>query len=234
MKLFSPQQSREVKAAEDARLASRIEDLRREEAILKIKTAKVDLEFRAALDRHRLIWEQEDLKHKEEVNKRRAEIKELESAKKKALEPVEFIEARAKRKEEEADKKLAEVAGREISVAETAELLESRLEEVGELKTDLEVREKKIKVKEDGLKISLEQFKTDRGLFDEAVKRANAEYTRLTNELDKRSTEITLNEKKLSVREGNCKAWENELKKKELLLEDRRKTLEREEKRRIK
>ena len=159
MKLLTPNQVRDTKNEHLAREVLRAKET--SEQILKInkKMAEAEADFASVLARHRITWAEEEREHDERMRQMQKEVSVLEDRKKQALIPLEIYKVQADTLLKEAQEALQRTKEKELKNEEIAELLQDRLDEVGEKESDVQSLESRLLSKQKGIEDQAEQVK---------------------------------------------------------------------------
>ena len=227
MKQLSLATTNDLKAQEQARDLIRAEEIREITKEINIGRANADADFQATLARNRTVWAQEELDHQRRKIEMDKEISKLEAERLSLLIPIGIIGKGAGSRMEEAVNFLASLKEREKNVDELTELLQDKLDSVGEREETVRTREQRVELKEMGVKNQYESTiegskALSKEIKDFAVIRGKAE-----KEIGDKKETLTLKEKTLNSREASLVAREKSLNDTDRQLKDERGTLAR-------
>ena len=121
--------------------------------------AEAEADFASVLARHRITWAEEEREHDERMRQMQKEVSVLEDRKKQALIPLEIYKVQADTLLKEAQEALQRTKEKELKNEEIAELLQDRLDEVGEKESDVQSLESRLLSKQKGIEDQAEQVK---------------------------------------------------------------------------
>jgi hypothetical protein len=232
LRLLTPQESRDSVNQDTARNAIRAKDTVAALQKLNIDKAKAEADFASALARFRERWAKEEQEHNDWVRKNETEVKELEHRRAQALVPISIDREKADNLLNEANLLMSKVRDRESRTEGLESLLEARLEEVGEVKEELEEDKKKQDSAWTGIKSQQESVKRQSEFLARSIADFQAKVALMESDLASRKRKVELSEINIEARLDMVKRREEENTKEAKKLSDIRATLEREYKRR--
>lgn len=204
----------------------RTKELAETERRARLALANAEAEFNTVMAKNQASWAVIEEKHQKRVAEMGKEIEKLENKRLNALIPVKIIAEATEGRLKSASEYVSELKQREEKINETQELLEDKLDEVGQIKEDILKQESKLKLREEGLQrqtanqnILNKQLSVDLALFNANVKKVN-------KELDDKKTALILQEQSLKAKEMTIKRTDRALLDKERLLASERQTLD--------
>lgn len=228
MKLLSPTAVKDLTSEQLARDVIRAEETGEVIKEMNAAHAKAEADFSATLAAHQARWEEEERQHVQEVATRLAEVEGLEARRKQALEPIEFRDAHSRELFEEAQTVLASARAKEEKCGETQEILESRLDEVGEREITLRVNGERLESRKKGTERQEEATQAGSRRLSEEIQEFYTQRTSQEADLAERRKNLDAREASLVLREKRINDDSEALRLKEISLEDQRMTLQRE------
>lgn len=227
MKLLAPVETKDLKQAEVNRELLRTQEMQKVADKTRKELANAEADFKQALVRQREEWIKHEEEHEERVQQMSHEIKVLEKRKEQALIPINIYKDQADLLMSTAQdvKNRAESHEKEVELLQ--ELLEEKLDKVGQKEQDLTRLEKQLLVKQTGLVQQTDLVKEKTELLNQKMlefAQYQAEQEQIINE---RKTALVLLDRSQEAREKKLKELDEALNKKAKVLEDQRKTLER-------
>jgi len=227
MKLLLPYQVRDAKNIETAKEILRIQEINKISEEVRLKMAKAESDFQETLEKQRNIWEAGRKEQEDKILELTKEIAYLEERKSQALIPIEVYETQAKDKLIEAEKILSLYKEKENSVDKLQEILEQRLDDIGEREQNVLKEEKRLKLIQEGI-VSQQEFTKNsaKELSENAQTFAN--YVKTIQEtLASKKEELIMQELSLNARKNGLDRKEESLDNLAIKLKDDRETLDR-------
>jgi hypothetical protein len=225
MKLLSPKELNAAKESNKVKEILRVKELEEESDKVRKELANAEADFNSSLARNRNKWANEEQEHTKRVNEREQELKILEEKRLELLVPVDIITKGAKNRLEEANKFLETLREREAKAEELSEILQDKLDEVGEREQDviktsqeLLIRSQSVDLQSRQVKNSVEDLNASRAEFAQIRKDAETD-------IQKRKVALFLAEQSVVDREIVIAEKYKDLEIRELQLADRQKTL---------
>ncbi len=190
MKLLSPTQLNDGKAAQTTREIFRIKELDAASDKARKNLANAEADFNATLAKNRTQWAIEEEDHAKRLLAMKDEIDKLEAKRLNALIPIGIIKKGAEDRMEEATIFLAQLRQREEHAEDLRELLEDKLDKVGQFEQDLIIKDQQLESKRLGL---IEQA----NLVTEGIQQLNQET--LEFGLTRTKAEANIHERKTSL-----------------------------------
>ena len=227
MKLLSPlatQESKNVQLSRDVLRSQEAEELAKES---QKKLQRAEIDFARVLQGQQARYQQEEEEHQIEVKRRQKEIDILESKKLNASIPLDILNFGTNERINDASLLLARVRDRENTAEELCETFEEKLSELGEREITLIDKEKKHKLREEGMQRQTESIShRAKELSDEMQSfrsfRAQEEKT-----LTDKKIELMFRERTLENKAEKLARKEKDLSNEAIRLIDERGTLER-------
>jgi hypothetical protein len=189
--------------------------------------AKTQAEFFTTLANNRDQWAKEEEEHSKRLKEMAKEIKVLEKNKEQAMIPVKMFQEQAKKQIKENAEYLVQLANKEHDLDERRDLVEDKLDELGQREQDIALNEQK----QAATRLSLQ---TQANASIEATKALNGQIADfmarkvvIETDLDKRKTAIILQERTIESKHDSIKRTEEALRTWAKQLQDQRATLER-------
>lgn len=227
MKLLTPKQTSDIKGQETAREILRTQEIHNLAEEERRKLTKAEMEFEQALAGQRARWAMEELEHSKIKKEMQKEIEELERKKLNALIPVDILEKSATEKLEESEKFLKELQLREKSNEETAEILQDRLDEVGEREQTVIQAEKHIKLEKEGIERQKEATIDGIKNLNEAMQNFAQRSANAEKDIEERKKAIFIQDRSLNALKEQLEGKEKELNAIAIRLRDERGVLDR-------
>jgi len=227
MKLLTPQAIKDVKSQELSRELLRSKET--EEAIKKINQRRIEAEtdFNTTLARNRNKWAQEEEEHANRVKEMDAEIRILEERKKQAMIPIQMYKDQADVLLAEAKEALDRAINREQIAEETQDLLENKLDDLGDRELAIDKAERAIKAKQAGILAQQEQVRAGSEKLTERMAEFAAKMAKDEAEIYEKKKDLVLIERSLVAKDEKIKRTIKSIEEEKIRLEDQRRTLER-------
>lgn len=227
MRLLTPNQTKDLQSEEQVLKILRTQETEEAAKRANMGLARAEADFAATLARNREIWEQEEKEHAKRKKEMAQEVLELEEKRSQALIPVSLLQDKADKKMREAEEFSKELKVREDGIEEIKDILEDRLDEVGEREVAADKREKSLDLRTQGIErqskmISEGAVNLTQRISDFEVKKAEEE-----RELSERKTALFLRERSVTAKEESQKRTAKSLQDWETQLKDERGTLNR-------
>lgn len=226
MKLLTPSATQDTANQQTSSHILRIQELRKLESDFRIKVAKAEEEFNLTLAKNRKVWEDEESSHTERKKEMEREMAELEVKKLELLVPFDILKEGADGRMKDAKGFLEGLRKRESEVEERSELLEDKLDTIGEREESAKQLESALNLK----KISLDSYaKSIKEQADRLTSEMTSFYAQKTKdeELIKDKTEaLALKENELIAREKIDNERGRELAAREIRVADERRVLD--------
>ncbi len=227
MKLLTPQATKEGQGSQLAREALRVKEMATVTDKARKDMANAQAEFQTALAKNRNLWADEEADHNKRVLEMLAEIKQLNKLREQALIPIEAVKEDAAKLMVDARIYLAKAKKQTEDLELTTELLQDKLDAVGQKEQDLKAVEQRQLSREVGIKLQTEQIhervrQLNRETLDFGLTRTKAE-----QDINERKTALVLWDRTLVAKEETLKNTEKELIVLRKQLDDQRATLER-------
>lgn len=210
--LFSPREAKEASQRQTEERIQLLSFLTGEEARLKKSLNSLNDEFDATLRRQREVYAAEKDKMQEELSQLDADIHTRKEARRKLMEPIDAIEARAIAKEKQAEEIFAKANEKLVSAQELIHKTTSKLTVLQE--------------KEDILDSEAKAIASKRESIDEESEMVSAGHKRLNDEIAAFRATSSAVFTTLAEKEGKFKA---ESRARTVLLDEREKSLSRRE-----
>jgi DNA uptake protein ComE-like DNA-binding protein len=227
LKLFTPQEARELNNAQNIRDRQRIKETQEELGRKQLQLANVEVSFNTSLAKQREVWAQEEKNHAERFFAMELEIKNLEKRKEEALIPIAEIEQKAHTIFNEAETRLSEVIQKEIEFEDVKEKLMKRLDDVSEKEQSLQSEQQTIIKTKESIKQEEEALSLNRNALSESIIAFNSYITEQNSFILKEKTALIMRERTIEARTELFNKREKKLENDIIRLNDGRKTLER-------
>ena len=231
MRLLSQQQVKQNKESELAKEALRIAETQKLSKKSREELAKTQAEFYNTLAKNRELWANEAEEHQRIVKEMKKEVEELQKKKEQALIPIKIYKDEVDRKMDVATILMEKAKQQKQENDALEEILEDRLDEVGQREQDVKLKEQKllsqIQANEQQANFVIQGQKSLNQEIKEFVKQREQAF----KDIDKRMTAVLLKEHTLEERMDSLKRTEETLCILAKQLEDRRGILDRREKR---
>lgn len=225
MKLLTPSQIKTAKDIDVAREILRNKEYDEAAERSRKNLARAEADFASALAWQKEKWAFEEKEHAKRVIEMTQEIDILEAKRHKALEPIELIQNRADNELREARELLISVKTREDEVEEMKELLENRLDSVGERETNVVMKEAKAESLLKGAQQQQEMVQNQSSHLSQSMLLFSQEKASAEADMQKRKNELFLMERSLIAQKElvekdrkSLEKWETRLKDREGLL----------------
>lgn len=220
MKLLSPSEGREKARSNEVTLKNRITELQGLIVQKYKELAQAEADFNDTLTRQRKTWSEEEKVYTSKVFIIRGEIEALEERRRQALIPLT-------KRAEELDTKASALAEYEkilkqsdADIADKAEMLVKRLDEVAERELQADKVAKNLAVREDGVKAQAAQVATGSVLLTEAMTKASQESAARERELSLKEASVKAKETQITERERKVNEKEAGFANRELAIKD--------------
>lgn len=227
MKLLSPSIRKDTEESERQLGLLRMQEQQKEANRIRKELANAEADFKAVLAKNRTQWAKEEQDHEDRIMEMKKEVAELEDRKAQALIPVKMYEAQAHQYLEQAQEALKTAHRREKDADALNDLLQDKLDAVGQKEQDLSLLEATLTARQAGIEQQTEQVQ-------DGVKSLNKEmqgFARLKEaieaDLREKRIALTLKERSLSAKEKKLERKEESLTALATQLEDERGTLDR-------
>ena len=227
MKLLTPQEVKDTKAKELARDILRVKETT--DVVLKTRQrlAEAESDFNKTLAKNREKWAEEEESHFKRVKDMESEIDVLEAKKLNALIPLGILKEGTYDKMEDAVNFLTQLRQREKTLDDSVELLENRLDEVGEKEQNLKQLENRLFLREEGIKRQEENIRINNELLTNQLAEFATTKLKAENNITERITAVILKERSVDAKDELNKRNIKALEDKERALIDERETLAR-------
>jgi hypothetical protein len=233
MKLLTPSQQSDTKALNQAQEIRRTQSIQEAAQRTRLDLSKANADFSTTMASFKEKWATEEQLHAERVKGMGIEVKELEERKRIALIPLKIYEDQANKILKEAQLYLVEVANKEHDIDQLRELLENKLDDVGDREQKLRTKEIKLGLREKGIEEQGRQITDGIKLLNSQTQEFATRKLKSEKELDDRKTEIILLERSLDAKNESNKRTEKALGIWALQLKDQEGILLREKERRV-
>ena len=227
MHLLEPKQVQDQLRSEEAYRITRIGQLRDQEAKLRKDLIEAEAEFQRTLVKNRTDWEKEYEAHAREVKRMAAETEEAKARLLSFAVPYDILKEGDEGRIKKAKELLSLVQKQKSDNEERAELLQDKLEEVGDRELRVSDREGLVQAKEKHLELRAEKASQVDSNLAKAVADFNAKSEAKRQELKKRENSVEIAEKNIESQLKGIKAKESDFEAKERRLRDERGVLER-------
>jgi hypothetical protein len=227
MKLLQPSQIKDLKSQEVVKQILRAKEVENIVNNNNLKLAKSEMDFNTALVRYREVWEEEEKAHRQAVNAKEKEIEILEKKKQQALIPVQELIDKYTNQLKEIDTMRKELKQKEITIEETTELLQDKLDMVADKENVLIIKEKELQNKQHSIDIQNDMSKRGAELLTKQITDFNLKQSIAEQKLLDKGKELRLVEINLNAKADKNKRDVEVIEKERIRLNDMRITLER-------
>ena len=151
MKLLAPNENKDLREKEATLQILRTQELEKAAKEARLKLADSQADFQSTLALNRQKWAEEEDEHRQRVNERKAEIDALEAKRMNAMIPIDILKSSAEEQLKDAEDYAKSVREREEEAESLTELLQDKLDEVGQREQDVSHKEKELEIREVGI-----------------------------------------------------------------------------------
>lgn len=227
MRLLSPLNNKTAKDEQALRDILRTQELNKASDKARKDLANSQADFQTILAKNRLQWALEEQEHDERVKAMAEEINQLESKRKDALLPVEFLKEEAEKWLNEAKGYLEQAKKKDEYNEQLSELLQDKLDTLGQQEQEFKKEVVKLDLRKQGIEsqsqaIIMGNKQLTKEMSDFAMIKNQAE-----KDIDERKTSLFLWQTSLNAQKETNKRTEESLQALARQLEDERQTLQR-------
>lgn len=227
MRLLTPSNVRDIRQEELRIEAVRINELNDASEKARKNLANAEADFSDALAGQRQRWADEELAHSKRTAEMQAELTILEAARAKALEPIEIMRTKAEKQIEEASAMWADVMAQDRANEEVAELLQDKLDAVGQREIDVAQAERQLKLQQESARKQYDSIQAQAKALSASMLQFRVDRQNGLQELEERHNKLTLWEQSLKAKESQLERTAKSLEALRLKLKDERGIIER-------
>lgn len=220
MKLLSPNEVRNTKAAELTKDVIRITEYNKAADLARKNMANAEADFLKMLSGQRERWSAEENEYNKVSSEMQSEIKELKRKRDALNIPIEIEREKAHTLFKEAQEVLDKTKQKEQYVESLTELLEEKLDVVAQRETDVRNEEKRIGLLKSGIEDQKDDIKRQAAWLSENIRNFASEKDNETKRLKEVKDLLFLKERDLIAEEYKLKRKEKALERRDIKLED--------------
>lgn len=227
MRLLTPSATKDTEAQETARRVLRAQELDNLEKDIRIRTAKAEADFNSTVSRQKMYWAGEEASHAERRREMKKEVDDLEVKKLNSLVPFGILKEGADNRMEEAESFIQGLRDREDRVVELTEMLEDKLDAVGEHEQNLRQEREVFDIQRKGLEDQRSSMASQSQQLTESIGLFNANQEKYERDIEERKASLYLQDRALQAKSEELDKKEETLRGLETRLHDERGVLDR-------
>jgi hypothetical protein len=201
MKLLTATESKDLKEQQRVRDILRTEEIEKAAKEARLRLANAEADFNTTLARNRDQWAKEEQEHSTRIEEMSNEIRILEARKEVALEPVYELKKRYEAELAEVQRVLAITNKKQQDNEELSEHLQDKLDEVGGREQDVLREIQRLQIQKEGIELQKQQTIDGIKALNNQIMELQYNQIRDGKLLDDRQTALFLQETSLKDRE---------------------------------